>query len=233
MRIQQLHPWNQDLTPADAVEIQRRLAPRVVTTGTLRPRAVRTVAGVDLSPPDPDTGLVCGAAVVLTFPDLEVAEVATAEDTPQFPYIPGLLSFREAPVLGNALAELQRPPDLLLVDGQGLAPHPRRFGLACHLGLMTDIPTIGCAKSRLVGSHQPPDADRGSWKPLVHHGQRIGAAVRTRPAVTPIFVSIGHRISLPNAIKWSLACAPKFRVPLPTRLAHVAAAGHDLADVRR
>ena len=231
MRIHELHPWD-DLAPAEAVELQRRLAPRVVATGDLGPHDVRAVAGVDLSPPDPETGFVRGAVVVLSLPDREVLEVATADEAPRFPYVPGLLSFREAPVLARALAKLRRRPDLLVVDGQGLA-HPRRFGLACHLGLMTGVPTIGCAKSRLVGAHQPPASGRGSWTPLVHRGERIGAAVRTRSGVSPIFVSVGHCISLESAVHWSLACASKYRVPDPTRMAHAAAAGHDPSRVRR
>ena len=231
MRIHDLHSWD-DLTPAEAVDLQRRLAPRVSAAGTRGPGAVRTVAGVDLSPPDPETGLVRGAAVVLSLPDREVVEVAVADGVPGFPYVPGLLSFREAPVLARALGRLRRDPDLIMVDGQGLA-HPRRFGLACHLGLMTGVPTIGCAKSRLVGAHEAPAAERGSWTPLVHRGERIGAALRTRSGVSPVFVSVGHRISLESAVHWSLACASKYRVPDPTRMAHAAAAGRDPSRIRR
>ena len=224
VRIRTLHPW--DVTAVEAVELQRRLTGDVITSGDLGDadgQVVRTVAGVDLSPPDGETGLVRGAAVVLSYPDLEVIEVETAEDVPGFPYVPGLLSFRESPVLIQALAKLRAPPDLLLVDGQGLA-HPRRFGLACHLGLLADVPTVGVGKSRLVGTHGPVGEARGEWAPLVHRGEEIGAAVRTRTGVSPVFVSVGHRLSLRSAIAWVLACGGRYRVPEPTRLAHHAAA---------
>lgn len=234
MRVRQLHSW--DVTTTQAIDLQRRLANDVITTGGPTPNddidEILTIAGVDLSPPDPETGLVRGAAVVLTFPDLEVVEVSTAHGIPRFPYVPGLLSFREAPALIEALASLTVTPNLLLVDGQGTA-HPRRFGLACHLGLLVDIPTIGCAKSRLVGTHDQPPDERGASAPLIHRGERIGAAVRTRTGVSPIYVSVGHRISLEGAVHWATACARRYRVPEPTRLAHFAAAGRDLAIVRR
>jgi deoxyribonuclease V len=233
MRVRQLHSW--DVTTTQAIDLQRRLANDVITTSGSTPDdidEIQTVAGVDLSPPDAETGLVRGAAVVLSFPDLEIVEVSTAQGVPEFPYVPGLLSFREAPVLAEALAALTVTPDLVLVDGQGTA-HPRRFGLACHLGLMIDVPTIGCAKSRLVGAHDQPPNERGASVPLIHRDEPIGAAVRTRTGVSPIYVSVGHRISLGNATHWATACAPRYRVPEPTRLAHFAAAGRDLAIVRR
>ena len=150
-----------------------------------------------------------------------------AEGITDFPYVPGLLSFREAPILLEALAGLRSRPDVILVDGQGTA-HPRRFGIACHLGLAIDVPTIGCAKSRLVGNHQEPDEEKGAWTHLMHHREPIGAVVRTRTGVRPIYVSPGNNIDLDSSVRWALACSPRYRVPVPTRLAHRAAAGESL-----
>ena len=224
MHIHSRHPWN--LAPKQAITLQRDLAKEVLLESTLT-SSLRTVAGVDLSPPDKTTGLVRGAVVVLSYPEFEVLEVATAEDRPLFPYVPGLLSFRESPVLVQALERLNTTPDLLLVDGQGIA-HPRRFGIACHLGLLAEIPTIGCAKSRLIGTYEEPGTERGSWTPLQNKGETIGAVVRTRSGVNPIYVSPGHRVDLETSVRWALACSPRFRVPIPTRQAHLAAAGEPL-----
>ena len=138
--------------------------------------------------------------------------------------MPGLLSFREAPLVLAALDLLTTTPDLLLADGQGLA-HPRRFGLACHLGLLADLPAIGCAKSILRGKHGPLDSERDSWVPLEDKGKLVGAALRTRDSVNPIYVTIGHKVDLLAAIRWVLACGGGYRMPEPTRLAHLAAAG--------
>ena len=184
---------------------------------------VRYVAGLDVSPPDA-RGVVQGAVVVLSYPDLEIADVAIAEQTPAFPYVPGLLSFRETPVLLEALEALTIMPDLLILDAQGYA-HPRRFGLACHLGLLVDIPTIGCAKSRLLGRFEDLGDERGSSAPLLDKGDVIGAVVRTRTSVSPVYVSVGHRVSLEAAITFVLTCCGRYRLPEPTRLAHMAAAG--------
>lgn len=225
MRVRTLHDW--DLSASEAVALQRELAGRVITDTPVSPESVTTVCGVDLSPPDPVTQLARGTAVVLAWPSLEVVETATAEGNAPFPYVPGLLSFREAPILLEALSRLHTPPDLLLVDGQGTA-HPRRFGVACHIGLAIDVPTIGCAKSRLTGAHDPPGQERGEWSPLISRGETIGAVVRTRTDVRPIFVSPGNNIDLKSAIHWALACSPRYRIPVPTQLAHRAAAGATL-----
>ena len=225
MRVRQLHSWN--ISPAEAVALQRELADRLHIDCGLPENSVQTIAGVDLSPPDAETGLVRGAVVVVGWPSLEVLEVSTAEGMADFPYVPGLLSFREAPILLAALAGLRATPDLILVDGQGTA-HPRRFGIACHLGLAIDVPTIGCAKSRLVGTHQEPDEQKGAWTSLVDHRESIGAVVRTRTGVRPIYVSPGNTIDLESSVRWALACSPRYRVPVPTRLAHRAAAGESL-----
>ena len=221
MKYLSLHPW--DVGTQEAVEIQRDLAPRVSTQDELI-RPVRYVVGVDISPPDAQ-GNAVGAAVVLELPELQVVEVKVYEGKPNFPYVPGLLSFREAPLVLGALEQLVTTPDVVLVDGQGLA-HPRRFGLACHLGLLTDTPTIGCAKSILRGRPEGTLASsQGAHVPLMDKGEMVGAAVRTRESVNPIYVSIGHKVSLDRAIELTLACCKGYRMPEPTRLAHLAAAG--------
>lgn len=213
--------WN--VSPREAIARQRELAPLVVTDGD--PGPVRLVAGVDISV----GGRIRqtpgrGAVVVLTAADLTPIEQSTVEQSPAFPYVPGLLSFREIPVLLPAFARLRSVPDLLVVDGQGYA-HPRRIGLASHLGLILDLPSIGCAKSRLIGEYGALGEERGSIAYLWDHEEVIGAAVRTRKGTNPIFVSIGHRIGLEQAIEWTLKLSPRYRVPEPTRLAHEAAAG--------
>ena len=225
MRVRELHSWN--ISPSDAVALQRELAGQLRLDQSLPENAVQTIAGVDLSPPDAESGLVRGAAVVVEWPSLEVVEVSTAEGIADFPYVPGLLSFREAPVLLDALAGLRITPDVILVDGQGTA-HPRRFGIACHLGLAIDVPTVGCAKSRLVGDYKEPQEEKGSWSPLEHKNEVIGVVVRTRTTVSPIYVSPGNNIDLESSVRWALACSPRYRVPVPTRLAHRAAAGESL-----
>ncbi len=223
MELRDLHPW--DVSPREAIAIQRRLAAQVVREG--EPRDVRRIAGVDCSI-DRARGLGIGAVVVLSYPELEVVEVAVEETPLTFPYIPGLLSFREVPVLAAALARIAGPIDLLLVDGQGLA-HPRRFGLACHLGLLLDLPAIGCAKSRLVGEHATPGEAVGSRADLIasgkDSGELIGGVLRTRAGVKPLFVSLGHRIGLAQAEAWVLRCGGGYRLPQPTRLADQAAGG--------
>jgi len=219
MDLLDLHPW--DVSPKEAIAIQRELASRVVRRG--RPAGVRRIAGVDCSV-DRSRGRAAGAVVVLSYPELDVVELAVAETPLTFPYIPGLLSFRETPVLAEAFRAIAGPIDLLLVDGQGYA-HPRRFGLACHLGLLLDLPAIGVAKSRLLGEHRPVGEDAGSRAGLLDKGERIGSVLRTRTGVKPLYVSVGHRISLPEAEAWVLRCCRGYRLPEPARLAHQAAAG--------
>ena len=225
MRVRRLHEW--DISPTDAVALQRELAGRLRLVPGLPESAVQSIAGIDLSPPDAQTGLVRGAVVVVAWPSLDVIEVSTAEGVAEFPYVPGLLSFREAPILLEALSGLRGTPDLILVDGQGTA-HPRRFGIACHLGLAVDVPIVGCAKSRLVGAHEEPGEAKGEWTRLMHRGEVIGAVVRTRTGVRPIYVSPGNNIDLESSVRWALACSPRYRIPVPTRLAHRAAAGESL-----
>jgi deoxyribonuclease V len=181
------------------------------------------VAGVDVG--FEAAGKITRAAVVtLSFPDLQPLQQAVARVCTCFPYVPGLLSFREIPALLAALEQLDPLPDLLLCDGQGLA-HPRRFGVACHLGVVTDIPSIGVAKSRLIGTHQEPSPEKGCWTPLMDGDERIGAVLRTRNDVRPLYISSGHRISLETAISHVLACTPKYRLPETTRQAHKLASG--------
>lgn len=198
------------MTPREARELQERLRGRVIRTGSVSPRVV---AGVDVSEKD---GIARAAVVVLR--DLEPVEEATAELPVEFPYVPGLLSFRELPPLLAAWKKLNARPDAVIVDGQGYA-HPRRFGLACHLGVLLGLPAIGCAKSRLIGEYEEPPAPRGSWSPLTDRGERIGAALRTQDGRNVVFVSIGHKVSLAAAIRVVLACSPRYRLPDPQRLA--------------
>ena len=221
MRPRHLHSW--DLTLAQAKALQQQLAAQVSQIDALE-RPPRYVAGADISGARRGEEAL-GAVVVLTFPELRLAEVQTARVVPPFPYVPGYLSFRETPVLLQAFERLTLTPDLLLVDGHGLA-HPRRFGIACHLGLLLGVPTIGCAKSLLVGEHAPMPARRGARRPLTHDGEIVGAALRTRDGVRPVYVSIGHMLDLEAAIRWTLACATRYRLPEPARLAHQAASGN-------
>ncbi len=215
MRVRSLHPW--DLSPREAMALQRELAARVVRRGAPARRDVWLIAGSDAAFDKPN-GRAVGAVVVLAYPSLEVVEQVAVEAPVTFPYVPGLLSFREAPVLIEAFQRLRSTPDLLMVDGHGYA-HPRRFGFACHLGLLLDLPTIGVAKSRLVGEAGAVAAPRGSRADLVDAGEVIGSLLRTRDGVRPVYVSVGHRIGLAAAERWVLACAAKYRLPEPTRLA--------------
>ena len=212
--------WQQ-LTPKQAIALQQELRDRVIRQDRFAPP--RRVAGVDVG--FEAQGSVTRAAVaVLDFPSLKPLEEAVARQPTRFPYVPGLLSFREIPAILQALEQLAQPPDLLLCDGQGLA-HPRRFGLACHLGLLTDIPAIGVAKSRLIGRHGALPVEKGAWVPLTLQGEVIGAVLRTRSGVKPLYISIGHRISLESAIHYVLACTTRYKLPETTRAAHRLASG--------
>ena len=219
MKVKKLHDWQ--LTPAQARDLQRRLAAQV--SGNNEITAPHFIAGVDISV-DRVRGVATGAVVVLSYPGLGLVETQLVQGSLDFPYIPGLLSFRESPLTLAAYESLTITPDLILVDGQGVA-HPRRFGLASHLGLFWDKPTIGCAKSLLCGSHEPPGIESGSYADIIDRGEVIGAALRTRDGVTPVYVSVGHKVDLPAAIQWVLNCCRGYRLPEPTRLAHLAAGG--------
>ncbi len=219
MRVERRHGWQ--VSVAQAVDIQRSLAGQVSTSGgVITPRYI---AGVDISAPRA-SGLATGAVVVLSYPELRMVEAKVARGRLAFPYISGLLSFRESPLILAACQELTITPDLILVDGQGIA-HPRRMGLASHLGLLLNTPTIGCAKSRLCGEHGEPGNEPGSYAELLDRGEVIGAALRTKSGVKPIYVSIGHKVDLRTAINWVLECCRGYRLPEPTRLAHLAAGG--------
>ena len=216
MEIADLHPWN--VTPSEAVSWQERLADRVERYDRLG--EIRRVAGIDVGFDRVGKEAIARAAIaVLAFPELEVRGRIVTRRKVEFPYVPGLLSFREAPVIVDALRKLDSDVDLLVADAHGLA-HPRRFGLACHLGVLTDRPTLGVAKSLLVGEHDPLPEERGGWRPVVHRDETVGAAVRTRTGVRPVFVSLGHRIGLDTAIGLTLDLAPRYRLPETTREAH-------------
>jgi len=201
-------------TAAEAIALQRVLATRVVRRG--RPR-LRRVVGTDCA--FSDDGRIClAAAVVWSIPDRAVLESSTASAPCTFPYIPGLLSFRELPAVLAALECITTPFDAVLCDGQGIA-HPRRFGLACHVGVAIDRPAVGCAKSRLIGTYAEPGQRRGAVSPLFDRDEIVGTVVRTRRAVTPVYVSVGHRVDLERAVALVLACDEGFRIPAPTRRA--------------
>lgn len=212
------HPWA--ITIDEARALQQRLGKLVVETNQLG--EINFVAGVDISEVRA-TGNAKAAAVLLSFPDLDPMEESSAQGPLEFPYVPGFLSFREAPLMLEALRKLRKEPDIILVDGQGRA-HPRRLGLASHLGLVLDKPTIGCAKSRLIGEYGELGCEAGSTAPLVDKGEVIGTVLRTKRGVKPLFVSVGHRVSLATAVNLVMrSTLPGRRLPEPTRLAHLAA----------
>ena len=219
VKVRDIHRW--DVSVAEAKEIQHSLANQVVKTGKLS--NAELIAGVDISGVNSD-GMSRGAIVVLRYPSMEVVERRTVLMKIEFPYVPGLLSFREIPLILAVCRQLSTMPDLFIADGQGIA-HPRRLGLAAHLGLVLDVPTIGCAKSVLCGTHGDLGDERGDQVSLIDKGEIIGAAFRTKRRVKPVYVSIGHRIDLDEACRWVLACCRGYRLPEPTRLAHQLASG--------
>lgn len=212
LTLHHVHPWQ--VTPAEAVAIQRELAGLVVETPL--PKTPRRVAGVDMSVRGDQ---VRAAVVVLDVNGLRVVDHATWEGPVQFPYVPGLLSFREVPAVLAALDQVEPLPDLILTDSQGRA-HPRRLGLASHLGVLLELPTVGVAKSRLTGHADDPPATQGSLTPLMDRGEQVGVVLRTREAVRPVYVSVGNRITLGEAVAWVLRLTTRYRLPEPTRLAH-------------
>jgi deoxyribonuclease V len=215
------HAWN--LTPSEARAVQRELAGRVAATGDVT--GVRCVAGVDVSVGPRGSNAGRAAVVVLEWPSMRAVEQSIERSEVRFPYIPGLLSFRELPLILPAFDRLSMRPDLVIVDGQGIA-HPRRFGIAAHLGVLLDLPAIGCAKSRLTGKpREELGPEKGARTPLIDHGECIGYEVRSRTGVKPLYVSPGHRIGAEAAVEWVLRLTARYRLPEPTRLAHQAAAG--------
>lgn len=208
------HRW--DLTPEEAIALQRQLAPQIDVATPINLDAIKYVAGVDVSVKDE---ISYAAIVVLTFPDLQRVEAATAQMPTPFPYIPGLLSFREGAVILQAHAKLTAKPDVYIFDGMGIA-HPRRFGIACHMGLWLNAPTVGCGKTLLVGKHEDVPAEKSGFAHLVHRKEVIGAVVRTRDNVAPVYISPGHLADLDSAIELILRCSTKYRLPDPIRAAH-------------
>lgn len=203
-------------TEAEAIAEQDRLRARVDPTGPA-PSPLRLIAGLDVAYAD-DESLVAGAVVVLDAGTLEIVETATALQPVSFPYVPGLLAFREIPALLNALGQLKHVPDVFVCDGYGQA-HPRRFGLACHLGVLTDVPTFGVAKTAFIGEYKVPSTERGATEPLTADGEAIGNVLRTQDHVKPVFVSTGHRIGLEAATDLARRLAPSYRLPETTRQA--------------
>jgi deoxyribonuclease V len=221
-RVTNLHSWN--VSPAEAVAVQQQLRDRVVIRPL--PDQISLVAGADISY-NKFSEVVYAAIVVLRLPELEVVTTSGVVSTMTFPYVPGLLSFREAPSLIEAWKNLDVRPDVLMLDGQGIA-HPRRLGIASHFGLLIDLPTVGCAKTLLTGRYEEPAERAGSFSPLIHRGETIGAAVRTKDRVGPVFISPGHLADLPTSMALALKCVrgyadgrSKYRIPEPTRLAHL------------
>jgi len=215
MKFKTLHRW--DLSPQEAISLQKKLASRIVARGKVK--NPRLIAGCDISS-SVHSDQARASVVVLAFPDLETVEEKVVKGKVGFPYVPGLLSFREGPLLLKAFSLLESDPDLIFFDGQGIA-HPRRFGLASHLGLWLDRPSIGCAKSRYIGEYKEPGKKRGESSPLKDkNGEIIGAVLRTRGGVKPIFVSVGHKVDLGDAVRLTLAVHGGYRIPRPTRRAH-------------
>lgn len=214
------HTW--DLSPAQARELQEELRGQVVQDDLTTGPPAR-VAGIDIGF-ERNGAVTRAAAVVLGYPGLEVVDTAIARRPTRFPYVPGLLSFRECPAALGALDGLTATADVLVCDGQGYA-HPRRFGLACHLGLLTGLPSIGVAKSRLIGVHDPVPDRKGAWVPLRDGGETVGAVLRTRKRVKPVFVSVGYGFTLASAVQFVLALTPRYRLPETTRQAHRLASG--------
>lgn len=219
MQIKYLHDWN--VSVEQAVKIQRDLAKEIQKHDNIE--EPRLIAGVDVSVNA--LSIATAAAVILDYPELTIREKVVVEGKVSFPYIPGLLSFRELPLTIKACEKLKAQPDMVLVDGQGIA-HPRRLGLASHLGLFLDVPTIGCAKSSLYGIYQAPGNTAGSYSLITDNEENvIGAVLRTKNNVKPLFVSIGHKIDLTSSIHWVIQCCRGYRLPEPTRLAHLTSKG--------
>ncbi|MGV2826757.1 deoxyribonuclease V [Myxosarcina sp. GI1(2024)] len=213
MKIDVIHPWVKTIDEAKAIQLD--LSSKVITEDQLG--VVKYVAGVDIGFED-KYAITKAAIAVLSFPELELVETAIARIPTVFSYVPGFLSFREIPAILEALPQLQITPDLILCDGQGIA-HPRRLGIASHLGVLLELPTIGVAKSLLIGKHEAVPTEKGNWKPLTNRGETIGAVLRSRTNVKPIYISPGHKISLATAISYVMKCLTKYRLPETTRWA--------------
>jgi deoxyribonuclease V len=221
MQVHKRHAWN--LSPAEAIALQKQLAAEIIFDRPIDLNAVKLVAGVDVSVKDEVSQ---AAVVVSTFPDLQPIETVRASIPTPFPYIPGLLSFREGPVLEIAFEKLQHEPDVFIFDGMGRA-HPRHIGIASHMGLWLQKPTIGCGKTWLVGDYDEPPLDRGAYSEMVHKGEVVGAALRTREKTKPVYISVGHLAELTSAIDFVMHCTTKYRLPEPIRQAHNAAGARE------
>jgi len=217
MQIKDLHNW--DLAPQDAKALQQTLAAQLIDDTPLDLAKIKTVAGVDVSVKN---GVSQAAVVVLRFPQLELIETVRTQQPTQYPYIPGLLTFREGPILVDAFRHLQQEPDVFIFDGMGQI-HPRKMGIAAHMGLWLDKPTIGCGKSHLIGTYDVPGPQKGAYCDLFYKGEKLGVVLRTRSNAKPVYISVGHRATLDTTIKLILAVTPKYKLPRPIRLAHKAA----------
>lgn len=217
MHIKHLHDWN--LEPKAAIALQKELSEQVIDDTPIDLNAIKTVAGVDVSVKN---GISQAAVVVASYPELEPIEIVRAQQPTSYPYIPGLLTFREGPVLEEAFLKLQHEPDVFVFDGMGKI-HPRQMGIASHLGLWLDKPTIGCGKTHFIGDYEMPDMNKGSYSNLLYKGEQLGVVLRTRTKVKPVYISVGHRADLSSAIELILKVTPKYRLPRPIRLAHNAA----------
>ncbi len=215
MRCLNLHPWN--LRYAEAVKVQRELQERIILDAP--DLALRLVAGADVSY-SKGSNMFFASVVVLQMPDMNILEIASARGEVDFPYIPGLLSFREAPILIKAFEQVKNTPDVIIFDGHGIS-HPRGMGLASHMGLVLDLPSIGCAKKILVGTHDPLGTEVGDYAPIVFKDNIVGAALRTKKNVLPVFVSPGHRMDIPSAIEIVMTTCRGYKLPEPTRQAHL------------
>jgi deoxyribonuclease V len=222
MRLTKLHDWN--LTPAQAVALQKQLASQVIANQPINLERVRLVAGVDVSVKN---NVSQAAVVILSYPDLHIIETVLAQQPTPFPYIPGLLTFREGPILEEAFAKLEHEPDVFIFDGMGIA-HPRRIGIAAHMGLWLGKPTIGCGKTYLLGKFIEPGVERGVYTDLTDNHEVIGAVLRTRKATKPVFISPGHLADIPTSVMLIMNCILKYRLPEPIRAAHHAAGQMDV-----
>ena len=220
MKALQLHKW--DVSPVEATGIQNKLRKQVITENHVKD--VKRIAGVDISIKNTTA---IAAIVIISFPELKPLEQYVVTKKVEFDYIPGLLSFRESPSIIDAFEKVRQEPDLIMVDGQGIA-HPRRFGIAAHLGILLNKPFIGCAKSLLCGKYDEPSEKAGSFSELHDKGKVIGAVLRTKDKTNPMYISIGHKIDLPTAISYAMKCCQGYRLPEPTRLADLAAGGKDV-----
>jgi deoxyribonuclease V len=217
MQLQSLHDWN--VTPQEAIAIQNDVAQKVIYDRPLDVDSIKLVAGVDVSVKN---NVSQAAVVVMRFPELEIIETVLAKQPTPFPYIPGLLSFREGPVLVEAFEKLQHVPDVFIFDGMGRI-HPRRVGIAAHMGVWLHTPTVGCGKSHLIGAYDDPPNEKGGYSPLTDKGELLGVVLRTRANVKPVYISPGNLIDLDSSVELILRCTPKYRLPEPIRQAHNAA----------